>query len=277
MIDSLPSFMYFARVLDIVINSTSFYGLHHLIFYRIHFFFHSDDFVRINCIHLSNYTSHHCCWMQRTKRHPFTEYEDKTIRENVMTLGEDWDSIAKKLGGRTPKQCHDRYINYLREGLRNDPWTQQEDEVLIKLHKEIGPKWSKMMRSLQGRSGNDIKNRWHKHLIKRAGNSVCSNKNKALIKPQIIISPPVPQQSFKSSQSSPIIPQNQPMKLFCQPLIEPKIEPIRKSSTIQTGKIDLCASIGWTDCDFHEFLEELSGKEFIDPFFNESPNFYLDY
>lgn len=120
--------------------------------------------------------------MQRAKRFPFTDKENRIIVESVRYLGEDWEAIAKKLSGRTPKQVHDRYINYLRQGLTNEPWTKSEDEILMNLYKMIGPKWSKMMPSLPGRSGNNIKNRWHKHLMKnyfeieRKKNELCSEK-----------------------------------------------------------------------------------------------------
>lgn len=102
----------------------------------------------------------------KNKRFPFTERENFIIRESVNRLGEDWDTIARKLPGRTPKQIHDRYINYLRQGLKVGPWTKEEDEILIRMYNAIGSKWSKMMVKLPGRSGNDIKNRWHKHLMK---------------------------------------------------------------------------------------------------------------
>lgn len=105
--------------------------------------------------------------MQKTKRLLFTERENIIIKECVRVFGEDWDAISLRLPGRTPKQIHDRYINYLRNGLKRDPWTKQEDEILIKMYKAIGPKWTKMMVHLPGRSGNDIKNRWHKHLFKK--------------------------------------------------------------------------------------------------------------
>ena len=105
--------------------------------------------------------------MIKSKKIPFTEQENLIIQNSVKLLGEDWHEISKKLHGRTPKQIHDRYINYLREGLKNGPCTNQEDEILIKMYRIIGPKWTKMMSNLPGRSGNDIKNRWHKHLIKR--------------------------------------------------------------------------------------------------------------
>lgn len=104
--------------------------------------------------------------IHKTKRIPFTDIENRIIRESVRKMGEKWDAISKKLPGRTPKQIHDRYINYLRDGLKAEPWSKEEDDILMKMYKLIGPKWSKMMINLPGRSGNDIKNRWHKHLIK---------------------------------------------------------------------------------------------------------------
>lgn len=105
--------------------------------------------------------------MLKTKRRVFSQLEDQTIRDYVLEHGENWDEIAKLLSGRTAKQCHDRYENYLRDGLKSEPWSPEEDEILIRMYKEIGPKWVKMMKNLPGRSGNNIKNRWHKHLIKK--------------------------------------------------------------------------------------------------------------
>lgn len=114
----------------------------------------------------------------KTKRFPFTDRENYIIKESVKIFGEDWDTISKRLPGRSPKQIHDRYINYLRDGLRNGPWSSQEDAILIQMYKAIGPKWSKMMNNLPGRSGNDIKNRWHKHLIKKVLQSTEMNDGK---------------------------------------------------------------------------------------------------
>lgn len=105
--------------------------------------------------------------MKRSKRVPFTEMENCLIRQFADLYGKNWEAIAKRLPGRTPKQIHDRYINYLQDGLKKEPWTPKEDEILIQEFNKIGPKWSKMVDKLPGRSGNDIKNRWHKHLYKK--------------------------------------------------------------------------------------------------------------
>ena len=117
--------------------------------------------------------------MQKNKkRRAFSKLEDESIRQYVAENGENWDEVAKKLPGRTAKQCHDRYSNYLRDGLKTEPWTEEEDAILIAIHNEIGPKWVKMMSQLPGRSGNDIKNRWHKHLVKKEKHFFDQQNNK---------------------------------------------------------------------------------------------------
>ena len=43
----------------------------------------------------------------------------------------NWMAIAKKVDGRTAKQCRDRWINTLRPGLTKGKWTTAE-EIMIK-------------------------------------------------------------------------------------------------------------------------------------------------
>ena len=108
--------------------------------------------------------------MHKIQRRPFTNQENTLIAQSVKLIGEDWEIISRFLPGRTAKQVHDRYVNYLQDGLKKEPWTKEEDEILLKTLKSMGPKWTKMTPYLPGRSGNDIKNRWHKHLIKQHHN-----------------------------------------------------------------------------------------------------------
>lgn len=105
--------------------------------------------------------------MHRNQRKTFTSFENIFIQESVKLIGENWEEIAKALPGRTPKQVHDRYINYLRDGLKKGPWTKEEDNQVLSLFEKFGSKWTKMINYLPGRSANDIKNRWHKHLVKK--------------------------------------------------------------------------------------------------------------
>jgi hypothetical protein len=103
-------------------------------------------------------------------RRKFTPAEDHKLRSLVETLGtKSWEDIAHFIPDRSARQCRDRYKNYLLESLMADPWTPEEDALVIRQFHLIGPKWVEIGKILSGRSGNNVKNRWHKHLCRLEG------------------------------------------------------------------------------------------------------------
>ncbi|OHS95411.1 hypothetical protein TRFO_10558 [Tritrichomonas foetus] len=105
---------------------------------------------------------------QIVQRIKFTPEEDNRIKELVRLFGvQAWDQIAKELPGRNARQVRDRYKNYLLDSLISDPWTEEEDQIIMEKYEEFGAHWVKIAKVLGHRSGNDVKNRWHKHLSKR--------------------------------------------------------------------------------------------------------------
>jgi hypothetical protein len=68
---------------------------------------------------------------------------------------------------RSARQCRDRYKNYLLDSIITSPWRPDEDEVIRIKFAELGPRWVEIAKCLVGRSGNHVKNRWHKHLCRR--------------------------------------------------------------------------------------------------------------
>lgn len=99
--------------------------------------------------------------MDISRRRMFSPDEDEILKNFVKENGnKDWGKISQILRGRTPRQCRDRYRNYLREGLNSHPWTEEEDTIIKKMHNEIGPKWVTISKMLNERNGIDIKNRW---------------------------------------------------------------------------------------------------------------------
>jgi hypothetical protein len=100
-------------------------------------------------------------------RRKFTPDEDRELRALVERLGtKSWEEIAHSVPGRSARQCRNRYKNYLLDSLVTNPWTPEEDAMLIKKFHQIGPKWVEIGKVLSGRSGNNVKNRWYKHLCK---------------------------------------------------------------------------------------------------------------
>jgi hypothetical protein len=105
---------------------------------------------------------------QALPRRKFTPEEDMKLRALVESIGtQSWEDIARFIPDRSARQCRDRYKNYLLESLVRDPWTPEEDALVVQKFHQIGPKWVEIGKMLSGRSGNNVKNRWHKHLCKR--------------------------------------------------------------------------------------------------------------
>ncbi|KAH0792087.1 Myb-like DNA-binding domain containing protein [Histomonas meleagridis] len=94
-------------------------------------------------------------------RQMFSAEEDFMLKNLVARFGDkDWKIIAENMPNRTTKQCRERYKNYLSPNIRNDPWTPEEDKILIQKYSELGPKWSTIASFLDRRSDVNIKNRW---------------------------------------------------------------------------------------------------------------------
>lgn len=98
-------------------------------------------------------------------RRPFTQEEDVKLVE-IMNSGRyrSWESIAREMGSRTARQVRERWSNYLSPSIRTDPWTEDEDQLLIDKINEVGRLWCSFSHFFNGRSENDIKNRWYSHL-----------------------------------------------------------------------------------------------------------------
>jgi hypothetical protein len=102
------------------------------------------------------------------QKRKFSNEEDTKLRNLVEQYGtKNWEEIAAFMPGRTARQCRDRYNNYLLDSLVTTPWTAEEDAIIVERFRRIGPKWVTIARLLNGRSGNHVKNRWHRHLCRQ--------------------------------------------------------------------------------------------------------------
>jgi len=60
-----------------------------------------------------------------------------------------------------------RWINFLRPHLKHGNFSEDEDDLILKLHALLGNKWSLIAGRLPGRTDNEIKNYWNSHLQRK--------------------------------------------------------------------------------------------------------------
>ncbi|XP_031262078.1 anthocyanin regulatory C1 protein-like [Pistacia vera] len=110
-----------------------------------------------------------CCAKEGLNRGAWTASEDKILTEYIKAHGEGkWRNVPKKAGlKRCGKSCRLRWLNYLRPDIKRGNISRDEEELIIRLHKLLGNRWSLIAGRLPGRTDNEIKNYWNTNIGKR--------------------------------------------------------------------------------------------------------------
>ncbi|KAB5513729.1 hypothetical protein DKX38_027635 [Salix brachista] len=100
----------------------------------------------------------------------WTPVEDKMLLDYLKIHGEGkWSNIVRETGlKRCGKSCRLRWMNYLRPGIRRGNFSDDEEDLIIRMHKLLGNRWSLIAGRLPGRTDNEIKNYWHTTIAKKA-------------------------------------------------------------------------------------------------------------
>ncbi|KAK6237311.1 hypothetical protein QUC31_002780 [Theobroma cacao] len=200
-----------------------------------------------------------CCEKGHTNKGAWTREEDELLIAYIQAHGEGcWRSLPKAAGLlRCGKSCRLRWINYLRPDLKRGNFTDEEDELIVKLHSLLGNKWSIIAARLPGRTDNEIKNHWNTHikrkLLSRGIDPLTHrqiNEQAATRSIDRASSAAVLRQDAKTDNEFPYLNQNNPdgekyldLNLELQ-ISPPSSHPPRKEETTDRKIICFCSSLG---------------------------------
>ncbi|KAK9131359.1 hypothetical protein Sjap_011846 [Stephania japonica] len=110
-----------------------------------------------------------CCAKQGIKRGAWTAHEDKILINYMKLHGvEGWRSLPIKAGlNRCGKSCRLRWMNYLKPDIKRGNISFEEEDLIIRLHRLLGNRWSLIAGRLPGRTDNEIKNYWNTNLSRK--------------------------------------------------------------------------------------------------------------
>lgn len=109
-----------------------------------------------------------CVLNPKINKDPWTPQEDRKLKRLVLKMGtKNWSAITTHLPGRLGKQCSSRWYNHVNPEINKDPWTHEEDLIILKIHRELGNRWTDISKFLKNRPANAIKNHWHSSIKKK--------------------------------------------------------------------------------------------------------------
>ncbi|XP_030520078.2 transcription repressor MYB5-like [Rhodamnia argentea] len=147
-----------------------------------------------------------CCSKVGIKRGPWTPEEDEVLAGFVRREGEgQWRTLPKRAGlQRCGKSCRLRWMNYLRPSVKRGHIAPDEEDLILRLHRLLGNRWSLIAGRIPGRTDNEIKNYWNTHLSKKLiSQGIDPRTHKPLLNHNPSSSPAHVQDNYNASTFTP--------------------------------------------------------------------------
>eukprot|EP00253_Pinus_taeda_P022714 PITA_22714 len=176
-----------------------------------------------------------CCSKEGLNRGAWTSKEDTILSEYIRIHGDGgWRNLPKKAGlMRCGKSCRLRWLNYLRPDIKRGNISPDEEDLIIRLHRLLGNRWSLIAGRLPGRTDNEIKNYWNTRLTKK------------------MLS--VTQSQHESTKNLKTVSKSPPMK---SPVL--KTIPVRIKMAVRQPEIETPKGYNGYGCNWHQDYNLLS-------------------
>ncbi|KAK9076769.1 hypothetical protein SSX86_005103 [Deinandra increscens subsp. villosa] len=150
----------------------------------------------------------------------WTAEEDMILKNYVQKFGEGkWHLVPHKAGlSRCRKSCRLRWLNYLTPDIKRGDFEKDEVDLMHRLHKLLGNRWSLIAGRLPGRTANNVKNYWNTHV--RSGAKRQKEKHKddePSEHPMVRVIKPQPYTFSKTQNMYPPVAPNDRGKLITSP------------------------------------------------------------
>ncbi|XP_057455081.1 transcription factor MYB1-like [Lotus japonicus] len=109
------------------------------------------------------------CCPREINKGAWSREEDEALSRYITIHGEGkWQKVAQNAGlKRCGKSCRQRWLNYLKPGIKRGDIFEDEEDMIIRLHRLLGNRWALIAKRLPGRTDNEIKNYWNTNLSKK--------------------------------------------------------------------------------------------------------------
>ncbi|XP_062007079.1 transcription factor MYB1-like [Rosa rugosa] len=121
----------------------------------------------------------------------WTKEEDQLLRNYIEKHGEGrWHKVPFQAGlNRCRKSCRMRWLNYLKPNIKRGDFAEDEVDLMIRLRKLLGNRWSLIAGRLPGRTSNDVKNYWSARRRRNIDFSIMKNNKPPEITKTTVIRP----------------------------------------------------------------------------------------
>ncbi|KAK9201220.1 hypothetical protein WN944_016421 [Citrus x changshan-huyou] len=105
---------------------------------------------------------------------------------------------------RCGKSCRLRWMNYLRPSIKRGHIAPDEEDLILRLHRLLGNRWSLIAGRIPGRTDNGIKNYWNTRLRKKLiSQGIDPTTHKPLIFNQVVLHDQLASSSSTSNPNTP--------------------------------------------------------------------------